>query len=320
VPRLGILGTLVLDRIHPPPGEAGDVEPTRDWGGLLYALESFEAAREDDWTFLPIAKVGADVYEEAVGRVETLSGVASLAGLRRVPEANNRVELHYHDAGDRCERLTGGVPGWRWPELEPLVAGCDALYVNFIAGWELDLAAARALRRGFGGRIYCDVHSLLLGVDATGVRVRRPLPDRDAWVECFDWLQGNAPEIALVSGEDDPLEGVRRLVARGAEAAFCTLGPAGAAWASADGEGRLEAPDPPGLADGRERSDRAVDPTGCGDAWGAACVATLLAGRGVRAAVRRANRFGAATAGHRGTAGLSRVLGGLAPAPGGSVR
>lgn len=315
MPCLGILGTLVLDRIYRPPDRAGgpDPAPTEDWGGIVYSLEAFEAARHSDWTFLPIAKVGADVYDEAVSRVETLSGVEGLDGLRRVPEPNNRVELHYHDHGDRCERLTGGVPGWRWSELEPLLSACDALYVNFIAGWELDLGTAQALRRGFGGPIYADIHSLLLGVDASGVRVRRPLPEREQWMACFDYVQGNRAEMAIVADVDDPLEAVSRLAERGAEAAFCTLGGEGAAWASADGKRGIEA-----LASA-DRPKGAVDPTGCGDAWGAACVATLLAGRSVQAAVRRASRFGAATAGHPGTAGLSRVLGRAVPA-GESVR
>lgn len=315
MPCLGILGTLVLDRIHRPPPAAGGAPPapTEDWGGIVYSLEAFEAARDSDWTFLPIAKIGADVYEEAVSRVETLSGVERLDGLRRVPEPNNRVELHYHDRGDRCERLTGGVPGWRWPELEPLLAACDALYVNFIAGWELDLEAAQRLRRGFSGPIYADIHSLLLGIDESGVRVRRALPEREEWMACFDYVQGNRAEIAIVADVDGPLEAVSRLAERGAEAAFCTLGADGAAWASADGRRGIEA-----LASA-DRPAGAVDPTGCGDAWGASCVATLLAGRSVQAAVRRANRFGAATAGHPGTAGLSRALGRAVPA-GESVR
>lgn len=324
MPVLGALGTIVLDRIFPPPadeekGSTPGGDPLEDWGGLLYALESLEVAREEGWSFLPLAKVGEDVFEPAADRVGSLPGVVGLEGLRHVPEPNNRVELRYHDAGDRCERLEGGVPGWTWKELAPLAARCDALYLNFIAGWELDLDAARELRRHFGGPVYCDVHSLLLGVDTSGVRVRRALPQRDAWIECFDWIQGNEPEIALVAGREDPLEAVRALVDRGVDAAFCTLGVAGAAWATAGDAGRFDIADAPEIArDGAlhtgRATDRPPDPTGCGDVWGAACAAGLVAGRAVPDAVRRANRFGAAASAHRGTSGLADALRRFAPA------
>lgn len=307
MPLIGALGTIVLDTIYPASGAtAGDGPhqggPLEDWGGLVYALESLEVAREDGWRFLPIAKVGGDVFDAASRRVGSLSGVAALEGLRRVAEPNNRVELRYHDAGDRCERLQGGVPGWTWEELAPLAAECDALYLNFIAGWELDLDAARALRRHFDGPIYCDVHSLLLGVDTSGVRVRRALPNRDDWIACFDWIQGNEPEIGLLTGRDEPIDGIRALVEDGASGAFCTLGVEGAAWATRGGAGRVEAP----LAVSGDGAP--VDPTGCGDVWGAACVAALVAGRPAAEAARRANRFGSATAGHAGTRGLSDRL------------
>lgn len=312
MPVIGALGTIVVDTIHPAPAATADAgsresAPLEDWGGLVYALESLEVAREDGWRFLPIAKVGDDVFEAASRRVGSLSGVAALDGLRRVEEPNNRVELRYHDAGDRCERLEGGVPGWTWDELAPLAAECDALYVNFIAGWELDLDAARALRRHFEGPIYCDVHSLLLGVDTSGVRVRRALPNHDDWVACFDFIQGNEPEIGLLTGCDEPIDGIRALVDEGARAAFCTLGVEGAAWATDEGAGFVDAP--PAIPD----SGGTVDPTGCGDVWGAACVAGLVAGRPAGEAARRANRFGSATAGHPGTRGLSASLRDLPP-------
>lgn len=309
MPCLGIVGTFVWDRIHPEPDSSAEgpaPEVHEDWGGIVYSYESFEAARAEDWTYLPIAKVGADLFAPALARLAGLAGVRDLEGVRRVSEPNNRVDLHYHDRGERCEHLRGGVPGWEWRELEPLVGACDALYVNFIAGWELDLSAARLLRREFDGPIYGDLHSLLLGVDDSGVRVRRPLPDWERWVECFDWLQGNEDEVRVVSGCSEPLEGARALTAAGARSAFVTLGAAGAAWATSEGAEGVVAPDTP--------RGPALDPTGCGDVWGAACVADLLAGRPEPQAVRRANAFAATAAGHRGTAGLAGVLGRAAAA------
>jgi sugar/nucleoside kinase (ribokinase family) len=307
MPCLGIVGTLVWDRIHPEPepgGAAADVH--EDWGGIVYSFEAFEAARPVGWTFLPIAKVGADLFDPAIGRVGAHAGACGLHGLRRVSEPNNRVDLHYHDRGERCEHLQGGVPGWTWEELEPLVAECDAVYVNFISGWELDLSAARHLRREFDGPIYGDLHSLLLGVDGSGVRVRQPLPEWERWVECFDWLQGNEDEVRVVSGCSEPLDGARTIVAAGARGAFVTLGSRGAAWATAQGEAGVVVQE---ALEARASAERpAVDPTGCGDVWGGTCVAELLAGRGEAEAVRRANAFAAAAAAHRGTAGLASVL------------
>jgi hypothetical protein len=38
------------------------------------------------------------------------------------------------------------VPAWTWEELEPRIAGCDALYVNFITGLEFGLEVAQQVR------------------------------------------------------------------------------------------------------------------------------------------------------------------------------
>ena len=58
-----------------------------------------------------------------------------------------------------------------------MIAGLDALLVNFISGFEMSLGTAQLLRRGFGGPIYADLHSLFLGMQADGLRVPQPLPE-----------------------------------------------------------------------------------------------------------------------------------------------
>jgi len=52
------------------------------------------------------------------------------------------------------------------------------------------------------------------------------------------------------------------------------------------------------------------DPTGCGDVWGATFFARLLAGDGLEAAMREANRLAARNVDHRGARGLFRHLAG----------
>jgi sugar/nucleoside kinase (ribokinase family) len=55
-------------------------------------------------------------------------------------------------------------------------------------------------------------------------------------------------------------------------------------------------------------SVEAIDPTGCGDVFGAAAFARLLAGDTVETALRHATRLAARNAGFRGATGLASHL------------
>ena len=56
------------------------------------------------------------------------------------------------------------------------------------------------------------------------------------------------------------------------------------------------------------RADFSVDPTGCGDVWGATFFARLLAGDPTEEAMRAANRLAFEKLKHRGARGLHRLL------------
>src|SRR5256712_8225143 len=99
--------------------------------------------------------------------------------------------------------MSGGVPPWTWPELGPMVAVLDALYLNFISGYEMDLPRAQLLRLSFRRFLYADLHSLFLGKEPDGTRVPRPLPQAPAWFGCFDYVQLNEEELAQLG--DEPL-------------------------------------------------------------------------------------------------------------------
>ena len=51
-----------------------------------------------------------------------------------------------------------------------------------------------------------------------------------------------------------------------------------------------------------------LDPTGCGDVFGAAAFARLLAGDSIEAALQHATALAARNAGFRGASGLARHL------------
>lgn len=304
--RLGILGTLVWDTIWTLEDEARGV-PFTSWGGISYSLAGAAAALPEGWEIVPIVKVGADLEAEARAFLASLPRVSAGPSVRIVPEPNNRVELRYLTTHSRDERQSGGIPGWRWEELAPHLAGLDALFVNFISGYELALPTGEELRRSFRGFLYSDLHSLFLGPPGDGARERRTLPEWERWAACFDAVQLNEEELrTLGPGAADVPELARRLAsaggAHGPALVLVTRGAAGAWFVERGRSGSV--PVPVGEVRG--------DPTGCGDVWGATMLCGLLAGLNVEESIRRAH---AAAARKMGTRGGSELYAHLASAP-----
>jgi hypothetical protein len=206
--------------------------------------------------------------------------------------------------------MSGGVPGWTWPELGPLVRDLDAVYVNFISGYELSLETAQLLRRGFAHFIYADLHSLFLGKDANGMRVRRTLLHAPAWFSCFDVIQVNEDEMAQLG--PDPLVVAADALREGCTAVCVTLGARGAAYFTGNPIRTARIPVPPV----HQSTTPAVhDPTGSGDVLGGATAATLLRGAPIEDALRIGTQLGTRNLSHRGATGLrDHLLGKLSVA------
>jgi len=249
-----------------------------------------------------------------------------------------------------------------------MVRDLDALYLNFISGFELCLGTAQALRQGFRGPIYADVHSLFLGMQHDGYRVLRPLPDAAGWFACFDVVQVNEDEMRQLS--PDPLALSAEVLGAGVSLLVVTLGPRGAAYVAAPGfdgwggaapwqarpkggpgrrtvglsaepeparaegapgrrtvglsEGPVPLPEAPANPEAPSKAEPTghavrtaliptprvdtLDPTGCGDVFGAVLCARLLAGDRVEGAMHEANRLAGRNAAFRGAGGLSRFL------------
>ena len=231
--RLGALGTLVWDSIWQRDVRQG---PVQEWGGIAYALCALAASLPEEWEVVPIVKVGRDLSESAFRFLRQVPRLDCEAGVRVVAEPNNRVELHYQDDARRTEQLSGGVLPWRWPELAPLVRGCDAVYVNFISGYEMELDTASALRDAYGGPVYADLHSLFMGMAAGGMRVPRELPSWGAWLRCFDAVQVNEQELGLLgSAWGDPWRFAAEVVGPELKLIAVTLGARGAAYVAGPG-------------------------------------------------------------------------------------
>jgi hypothetical protein len=328
MPKVGIVGSMVWDLIYDRDPSAPPIE---EWGGIAYALSGLDAALPDEWQIVPLIKVGRDLMDQSGQFLRTLDHLAPGTRCVEVPVPNNRVTLRYESAERRCERMSGGVPSWTWGELGPMVRDLDALYVNFISGFEMGLGTAQALRQGFPGPIYADLHSLFLGMYQDGIRRLQPLPDAASWLGCFDVVQMNEDEMRQLS--TDPLSLSAQALGAGVSLLAVTLGPRGAVFVVAPGFERLELK-PVNAAGLPSRESRrasslalppepgvpirtalipapavdVLDPTGCGDVFGASLMARLLAGDSVDRAFGSANAMAARAAAYRGATGLSRYL------------
>ena len=236
----------------------------QEWGGISYSLAGFDAALGPDWEIVPLVKVGRDLAARANRFLRSLHHVAPGARFLEVPEPNNRVTLRY--------------------------------YVNFISGYEMTLETAQFLRRGFRKFLYADLHSLFFDKEPDGTRVLRPLPDAPAWSGCFDVVQVNEDEMKQLG--DDPLEVAAGVLARGCQTLVVTLAAKGAVYFTGQPvrTARIPAESGPPFEEG--------DPTGCGDVFGAAVTASLVAGMPLEAALRRGTQMAARNVTHRGATGL----------------
>lgn len=316
--RVGVIGTFVWDIIH---GRDPNRDVVEEWGGIAYALGALDAALDDSWEIVPIMKVGSDLASRATELLQSFRRLAPDAALVEVPYPNNRVTLRYYSSERRTETLTGGVPGWSWLGLKPLLADLDALYVNLISGFELDIETATLLRQHFRGPIYCDLHSLVLAVQPDGLRTPQPIANAAEWCRCFDLVQVNEDEVALLA--PDPMAMAATALAAGVQCLTVTLGPRGAIYVAAPGfdglpGGQRPAPSTLSAALGPVRTalvpaepamhGSGADPTGCGDVWGATYFSRLLSGDTLAPSLRAAQRAAARNVGHRGATGLAYHL------------
>jgi sugar/nucleoside kinase (ribokinase family) len=306
-----VTGVAVEDTIEMPDGRR-----TEDRGGIYYAVITLSALAPAGTRIVPVLGVGDDAFDSVRDDFARLPGV-EVEGLVPQPAVNNKVRIRYAPDGSRTEALTGGVPPLPWEAFEPWTDRLDAWLWNMISGMEVDRETFLTVTSSFEGPIHFDLHSLALqhhpghhhGIEHhTGMpRMFRVPPRWEEWVSGTTWVQLNEIEAGLLfDGRPEPIdpgdeaELAARILALGPEGVLVTRGAAGAAYHARDEEAiRMSA----------ESGEAVVDPTGCGDVFGAAWFA-LRAVWGLAPAdsLRGAVRAAGAAATVSGTRDLRRKL------------
>ncbi len=282
--RIAVVGVVVDDHIV-----RADGTIVRSLGGLAYSVSSMAALAGPDVEILPVCRVAHALrdrlYDEwfAFGNVND-SGLLSWTG------PPSRVRLEYRHGGriggDREERLLCPTPPLAAHEID-LALAADAILLNCVTGAVL---TPEALARLTASRtpVHLDVHSLVLGGAAGGLRYPQRPADWRRWIEVAHTLQCNEQEAMVLAGPAVSGEASSDLVERfvcttlgqqvGPRTVVITRGAAGAVvFEHGAPDVRVAAPDV-----------EALDPTGAGDTFGAAFVVARVGGADAATAARAA--------------------------------
>ena len=238
-------------------------------------------------TLTSVNTISCDVWDKVKYDLSKLLRI-DISALYKSDHRNNKIYLKYLDSNEREERADDILPPIEAKKFES-VSDSDALFFNFISGFDVTIDTLQEVRKTFGGKMLMDLHSLSLGIDEKGYRYKRIPQNWKSWVACFDCVQMNQVEADLITdyenGINNHKELAEYLLSSGAEVVNITLGENGSFLAYLEDE-KIEQRHMPSRKD-----VVAVDPTGCGDAYLAAFGIEYVRGSHPVAAARNANKI-----------------------------
>ncbi len=293
-----VIGHLCLDEIHHPDGRI-----TGSYGGIYFTVATLAHLLGPSDVVRPVFGVGKDDHQQFL---ETLSALPNVdpSGVYKMQGPTNSVSLRYDSGPERTEvsrNISEPVP---WKKISPAL-DADLVLVNMISGSDVTLETLDEIRmktRDRGIPVFFDVHSLTLGVRADFERYRRPLDTWRRWLFMLHTVQMNEAEATALTPERfDEQNLAKQALALNTKALCITRGSRGCTI-YVNEKKHIVRHDVPGVI-----ADGAVDPTGCGDVFGAAYCALLAGSDDPLAAATFANTVASAKAGLAGSSGLGEL-------------
>jgi sugar/nucleoside kinase (ribokinase family) len=292
-----LLGTFILDTIFPFRG--GKAE---SFGGIFFDIAWLSKLLGTNDKIYPLTFLGEDVAGPVINKLRQMPNVTS-EGMVKLNQPNNRVTLAYFSENERNEFNLNPFPPLEFKHIQPYLKS-EVMVINYFTGWELALGTLQEIRKNYSGLIYLDIHSLVMGYDPKdGKRFYRSFPQWKSYVACADIVQMNESEAEMLAEKE--LSTRRRLgefaievTKQGPKVCSVTLGERGALVAF-QGKSEMVAGVKPGMF---------VDPTGCGDAYGAAFLTSYLKTKNPLRAVRFANKIASLNCMVMGTRGIESMV------------
>ncbi|MBN1154218.1 hypothetical protein JXB12_04785 [candidate division KSB1 bacterium] len=275
--NIAILGTFVLDEIHHIDGSV-----TKSFGGLSYAIAIISQLVSSVDQIFPISKVGYDAQNDFLSFLSTFPNVRTNGLITEPHSRHTCVNLFYTDAENRYEILNNPFSPMSIRDITPFLS-CNALLLNYITGFELDLNTHHQICQQSSSLVYMDFHSLTLGREDDGRRYHRYLNDWESWLEHVDILQLNEHEAALLNRSSDYHHFAEHVLNSGVQILNITLGAKGS---------MLFFKEQKSIVTNHVDScfnELAVDVTGCGDAFACGFIIDYLRNKDPLHAARTAN-------------------------------
>lgn len=293
-----VIGHLCLDEIHHPGGRI-----TGSYGGIYFTVATLAKVLPAGDTVRPVFGVGKEDHAQFLEAMAALPNVDT-SGVYKMQGPTNRVALRYNSGPERIEvsrDISEPIP---LRKISPAL-DTDLVLVNMISGFDITLETLDEIRmrtRDEKIPVFFDVHSLTLGVKEDFERFRRPVDTWRRWLFMLHTVQMNEAEAGSLTPEGYDEENlVKQALALNTHALCLTRGSAGAAVFTNEKK-HIVRHDVPGIPAGGN-----VDPTGCGDVFGAAYCAHLVHSDDPAAAAEFANRVASAKAGMEGSSDLDRL-------------
>ncbi len=279
--RVMVIGSPVIDEVHTYSGRT-----YRSFGGIAYTIAAASLLLPE-YEIFPVVLVGNEEREEFLKFIDGLPNVSPEL-LMFEDGVTNRNRLIYRDEQERDEFFELRTKPIPFSAVKPHLDGMDAIIVNFITPIDIELETMKSISMAYKGLLYGDIHSLLRRVSENGrFELLRSLPDWNRWASFFDVLQMNHMELPAFTGFDirEPVEfrmASAIVLSAGPRCLNVTFGKKGSLLAYREGGEVL-------FREFSNPEHEPIDPTGCGDVFGAAFVAALLSGKSCPEAAEFAN-------------------------------
>ncbi len=298
--KITVVGHLCMDVIRLPVEQGG--KEAHSLGGITYALLTLANLASPQDTILPVFGVGENEYDELMDLLGRYP-VIDRSGIFQMNRPTNHVHLFYENNGQRVEcskEISHPIP---FEKIKPFLS-TDGVLINMVSGFDITLETLDLIRMEVRERhtpIHFDFHSLTLGVDSNAKRFRRPLTDWRRWCFMIKSIQMSEAEAHGLTPDRLNEQGlVNQLMPLMVNALIMTRGEGGLTLFEQHNK-KLELHEIAGVP------TQAVDPTGCGDVFGAAFLLHYLKEKNYPAAARFANEAAAFKATFSGLEGLDRL-------------